>query len=522
MATLIENTPEPIPETPVNMLEMRGVTKHFPGTLALDAVNLTVRRGEIHALVGQNGAGKSTLVKILAGDYRATTGSITIAGTPAEINSTRDARELGIGIVYQELSLLPNLTVADNISLGREPMRGVVLDRVDAGRRANEALARMGIEHIDVRTKVGSLALPERQMVEIAKAVSSAPRILILDEPTAALTQDEAGRLFVVLRSLRRQNIGIIYITHRFKEILSLCDRATVLRSGRVVGVFETDGITLDRLVEATLGQQSDIVFRRARERVPTADDPLLEVKNLSVGTRVQNVSFALGRGEIIGICGLLGAGQSDLGRALFGDRAGVTGNVELNGRSIVVRTPHRARRAGVGFLSDSRREEGVFPDMTTEENIAVASLSRFVIARVVPIIRRRLLRRRTAEVATQTNIAPTALGRPIRLLSGGNQQKALLSRWLMRGAEVFVFLEPTLGVDVGAKIEVYRQLEALAASGKGVIVISTDVPEILGLSDRIIVMEHGRIARLFDRKDATEEKLILAMQGAGMDGNPN
>ncbi|MGI8826798.1 MAG: sugar ABC transporter ATP-binding protein [Chloroflexota bacterium] len=519
---LIENIAQPLPEGAVNMLEMRRVTKRFPGTLALSDVDLTVRRSEIHALVGQNGAGKSTLVKILAGDYRATSGTITIAGTLADIGSTRDARELGIGIVYQDLSLLPNLTVAENISLGREPMRGVGLDRTETDRRATEALARMGIDHIDARTKVRSLALPERQMVEIAKALSLAPRILILDEPTAALTQDEAGRLFAVLRSLRRQDIGIIYITHRFKEILSLCDRATVLRSGCVVGVFEAGEITLDGLVEATLGRRSDVVFQRTTESVQTAGSPLLEVKNLSVGTRVCGVTFAVRQGEIVGICGLLGAGQSELGHALFGDREEVTGSVELHGRPVSVRTPHRARGAGVGFLSDSRREEGVFPDMTTEENIGVASLGRFVLAKIAPLIRKRLLRREAAQVATKTNIAPSALGRPIRLLSGGNQQKALLSRWLMRGAEVFVFLEPTLGVDVGAKIEVYRQLEGLAAVGKGVILISTDVPEILGLSDRILVMEHGRIARMFERGDASEEKLILAMQGAGVNGTPN
>lgn len=516
---LIEHTTPPMPEESINILEMRGVTKHFPGTLALSEVDLTVRRGEIHALVGQNGAGKSTLVKILAGDYRATSGAITVAGTPVEITNTRVARDLGIGIVYQELSLLPNLTVADNISLGREPTRGIVLDRAEADRRALDALTRMGIEHIDVRTRVSTLALPERQMVEIARALSLAPRILILDEPTAALTQDEAERLFQVLRSLRRQDIGIIYITHRFKEILSLCDRATVLRSGRVVGVFHAGEITLDRLVEATLGRQSDVVFRRTPESIQTANEALLQVKNLSVGARVRNVSFDVRRGEIVGICGLLGAGQSDLGRALFGDREGVTGTVELHGRPIAVRSPHGARRVGIGFLSDNRHEEGVFPDMTTEENVGVAALSRFVLAKLLPLIRKRPLHRATAQVAATTNIAPSALGRPIRLLSGGNQQKALLSRWLLRGAEVFVFLEPTLGVDVGAKIEVYRQLEALVAAGRGVIVISTDVSEILGLSDRIIVMDRGQMACVIDRADATEETIILGMQGAGADG---
>jgi ribose transport system ATP-binding protein len=500
---------------------MKGITKRFPGTLALDHVDLTVRRGEIHALVGQNGAGKSTLVKILAGDYHATAGSIEIDGQLVDIHNTREARRLGIGIVYQELSLLPNLTVAENIALGHEPVRGFVIDQRSTLRRAREALARMSIEHIDMSAKVGTLALPERQLVEIAKVLSLDPRILILDEPTAPLTQTEADRLFSILSALKQHGLGIIYITHRFKEILSLCDRGTVLREGRVVGVFETKDITLDHLVDLTLGRKAETFFRRSLAPLSVfGEEPLLVVKNLAVGHRVHRVSFTVHRGEIVGICGLLGAGQSELGRALFGDRKDTEGTIELKGRPIEINSPHQARQLGIGFLSDSRREEGIFPDLLTEENIGIASLATFILTGLLPFLRKRALRRRIVQIAKQTNVAVSALSRPVRLLSGGNQQKALLARWLMRDADILVLLEPTRGVDVGTKQEVYKQLDALAREGKGIVVVSTDIPEILGISDKILVMHHGSIAATMNRAEATEEKVVRAMQGVHVDGS--
>ncbi len=518
VVTLLEDSVHSQSELAVPILEMKGMTKRFPGTLALDNVDMTVRRGEIHALVGQNGAGKSTLMKILAGDYTATAGSILIDGRPVAIQNTRDAHRLGIGIVYQELSLLPNLTVADNISLGRETVRGVVLDQRALRNRARDALARMGIAHIDVATRVGALALPERQLVEIAKVLSLQPRILILDEPTAPLTQADAERLFAILLNLKQHDIGIIYITHRFKEVLSLCDRGTVLRGGRVVSVFGAGEMTLDRLVEATLGQKSELFFRRNVQHDATRQEIAFAVRNLSVGDRVRDVSFSVHRGEIVGICGLLGAGQNELGRSLFGDRDDVSGAIDLGGRPVVLNSPRRARRHGIGFLSDSRREEGLFPDMRVDENVSIASLGRFLLARGLPFIRRRALRQRTRAMAQRTNIASPALVRPIRLLSGGNQQKALLARWLMLDANVLVFLEPTRGVDVGAKNEVYRQLEALAQEGKAIIVVSTDIPEILGISDRIFVMYEGTITAVMNRDEASEETIALAMQGAHVD----
>jgi ABC-type sugar transport system ATPase subunit len=511
----LERLPEEAPAPGTRILEMMGVTKRFPGTLALDTVDFTVNRSEIHALVGQNGAGKSTLMKILAGDYAATAGSIAIDGRPVTIRNTRQARRLGIGVVYQELSLLPNLTVAENMFLGREPVQLVHLNQRDLVRSAREALDQMGIAHIDVQARVARLSLAERQLVEIAKVLALNPRILILDEPTAPLTQDDVERLFSILRSLKRRDIGIIYITHRFKEVLSLCDRGTVLRGGRVVSLFETKDTTLDHLVEATLGQKQEAFFRQNVEHIGVRREEALVVRNLSAGKRVRDVDFDIRRGEIVGICGLLGAGQSEVGRALFGDQSEVTGTIELNGKRVTLRSPRQAKQLGIGFLSDSRREEGLFPEMLSEENISIASLTRFIWTKIFPFIRKRAARRAITNVATNAGVAPSALPRPVRFLSGGNQQKVVLSRWLLHDSEILVFLEPTAGIDVGAKNEIYRRLEALAHEGKSILVISTDIPEILGLSDRIFVMYHGSLTAVYSRDEATEEKIVRAMQGA-------
>jgi len=513
---LPQQSPESLSEAAIPILAMKGITRRFPGTLALDDVDFTVNRSEIHALVGQNGAGKSTLVKILAGDYDATAGSIVIDGRPVTIRNTRDARRLGIGVVYQELSLLPNLTVAENVFLGREPTRLTNVNQGELIRRAREALDQLGILHIDVRTRVARLTLAERQLVEIAKVLSLDPRILILDEPTAALSQDDVERLFSILRRLKGRNIGIAYISHRFKEILALCDRGTVLRGGRVVSVFETKNMTLDMLVEATLGQKQETFFRRNVRHEGIRREEALVVRNLSAGDKVRDVSFDIHRGEIVGLCGLLGSGQNEVGRALFGDLQGeVHGTIELNGRRVTPRAPHRAKQLGIGFLTENRREEGLFPEMRSEENISIASLGRFVWAKVLPFIRGWSVRRAIWSIAQKTRVAPSALPRPVRFLSGGNQQKVVISRWLLRDSEVLVFAEPTFGVDVGAKNEIYRQLEALAHEGKSILVISTDIPEILGLSDRIFVMYHGSFTAEFSREEASEEQIVRAMQGA-------
>ncbi len=513
--------PGPDEAARVAILRMAGVTKRFPGTLALDGVDLTVRRGEIHALLGQNGAGKSTLVKILAGDYAAGEGEVRIDGQPVTIRNTRDAMRLGIGIVYQELSLLPNLTVAENMYLGREPRRGGpagYVDRRALRAEAHAALAGLGLRHLDPGARVDWLSLPERQLVEIAKVLARRPRLLILDEPTAALAQADAERLFDVLRALKGRDIGIIYITHRFREVLALCDRGTILRNGRVVRVVDMAGATIRDLVEATLGQASGLFYERAGR--PRGEgrrgERAVAVRGLCVGDRIRDVSFDLHRGEIVGICGLLGAGQNELARSLFGDQPGAAGAVEVRGRPVSVGSPRRARRLGIGFISDSRREEGILPDMPVRQNISIASLGRVTLSRLAPLINGRSERRASAAAARETEVREAALPRPMRLLSGGNQQKALLARWLMRDSDIFVFIEPTRGVDIGARREIYGRLEALADGGRAVLVVSTDIAEVLGLADRIVVMHEGTLADVMAGPEATEERIVLAMQGQG------
>jgi ABC-type sugar transport system ATPase subunit len=492
---------------------MEGISKRFPGTLALDHVDLALHPGEIHALVGQNGAGKSTLMKILAGDYHASSGTIRIEGRPVSIQATRDAQQLGIGIVYQELSLLPNLTVAENVALGHEPLQGIGLDRARMERLAVDALALLDVTHIDPRTQIARLSLPERHLVEIARVLAQQPRMLILDEPTAALAQAEAGRLFAILRRLRDRGIGIIYISHRFKEILTVCDRGTVLRNGRVAATFVSATTTLETLVELTLGQKPAAFYQRGAHRADAAE-PVLAVRDLSVGARVRDVSFDVKRGEIVGLCGLLGSGQQEVARSLFGDQPGARGALRLRGRPVVVGSPRQARGLGIGFLTESRREEGLIPDMPVRENISIAALASLTWARLVPLLRRRTEQAAVTGIARRTGVEAAALPRPMRLLSGGNQQKALLARWLLHDADLFIFLEPTRGVDIGARAEIYRQLADLTALGKAVLLVSTDIAEVLALSDRILVMHEGRLGAVIAGAGATEEQVALAMQG--------
>jgi ribose transport system ATP-binding protein len=491
------------------------MTKRFPGTVALDHVDLVIERGTIHGLVGENGAGKSTLLKILAGDYRPTSGRVEIDGEEIEIVNPRRAHELGIGIVYQELSLLTNLSVAHNISLGSEPTGGLAIDEHAVAETARAVLTRMGVSTIDPARKVGKISLAERQLVEIAKVLTlRRPRILIFDEPTAALGQADVERLFGIMASLRAEGVAIIFVSHRYREVLRICDRATVLRNGRVVGELARGEASLEHLVELTLGQKAAAAFQRDW-RGERPGEPVLELRDLHVGSRVRGVDLTLRRGEILTACGLLGAGQDQLARAIAGDAADVTGSIAVRGNEATVRSPREALRQGIALITENRQEEGLFPDLSVRANISIASLGRVVVNRLLRLVDRRKERRLTAAVAAGTGIAPRLLSRRVRVLSGGNQQKSLLARWLMRRAHVLVLIEPTRGVDVGAKLEIYRELEQLARSGAAILVVSTDIPEAIAVSDRIAVLYHGRVAALLDPRTATEQQVLLAMQGA-------
>jgi ABC-type sugar transport system ATPase subunit len=501
--------------TGVPLLRITGMTKRFPGTLALDGVDLVVERGTIHGLVGENGAGKSTLLKILAGDYRPTSGLIEIDGNEIDVSTPRRAHELGIGIVYQEFSLLTNLSVAHNISLGVEPTNGLAIDERALAQTAARVLRRMGVTTIDPSQKVGKIPLSERQLVEIAKVLTlRQPRILIFDEPTAALGQADVDRLFRIVEGLRDEGVAIIFVSHRYREVLRICDRATVLRNGRVVAEVRCAETSVEQLVELTLGQKVAAAFHR-EWRSESPGEALLELTNLHVGSRVRGVDLTVRRGEIVSLCGLLGSGQNQLARAIAGDAFDVSGSLRIKGVEAIPRSPRAALRRSVALITENRQEEGLFPDMAVRSNISISSLARIVVSRPLRLIDPRRERRLAGDVAATTGIAPRALPRRIRVLSGGNQQKSLLARWLMRRADVLLLIEPTRGVDVGAKLEIYRELEELARRGAAVLVVSTDILETMALSDRVAVLYQGRVAGIFDPRDVTEQDLLLAMQGS-------
>lgn len=497
-------------ETPP-LLAMRGIGKSFPGLIALDQVDFTVGAGEIHALIGQNGAGKSTLMKVLAGVYPVESGRIRIDGAPVHFSSPRDAMRAGIGIVYQDLSLVPALSVADNILLGREPGGGVQIDQRAIQAQAAEILARLGVGEIDPRARVSSLPLAQQQLVEIAKVLSYAPRILVMDEPTAALAEEETALLLNSLRGLRERGIGIIYISHRFKEILALCDRATVLRNGRVVAVESLADASEDRLIELTLGGAVEAVFQRSKQP-PQSGEIVLEVRDLKVGRAVRGVSFALRRGEIVGMTGLLGAGQNEVARALFGILPEVSGVILRDGQPVMIHSPAAAIRHGIGLLTEQRKTEGLIPARSIRENISLPSLARF--RRALGFVDVSSEKRASAEMMSALNVKANSSATKVNTLSGGNQQKVILGRWLLRDPEILIFISPTQGIDVGAKAEIYAQLDDLAAGGKTILVVSEDHLEVLYLADRILVMHGGRLATVFMRGEADEERLLSAIQG--------
>ena len=503
-----------MPEAAPPLVRLSKMTKRFPGTLALDGIDLVVERGTIHGLVGENGAGKSTLLKILAGDYKPTSGRIEIDGEEVDVATPRRAHELGIGIVYQELSLLTNLSVAHNISLGNEPTNGLAVDERRLTETAREVLARMGVRTVDPSQKIGKIPLAERQLVEIAKVLTlRRPRVLIFDEPTAALGHADVDRLFRIMAGLRDEGVGIIFVSHRYREVLRICDRATVLRNGKVVGEVARGDTSVEHLVELTLGQKAATAFHR-EWHAEANSEPLLDLRDVHVGSRVRGVDLTIRRGEIVTVSGLLGSGQDRLARAVAGDVPDVTGTFVVKGHETIPGSPRAALRLGIALITENRQEEGLFPDMPVRANISISSLGRVVLGRLLRIIDRRKEHRLTRAVAQSTGIAPALLGRRIRVLSGGNQQKSLLARWLMRRADLLVLVEPTRGVDVGAKLEIYRELEELARRGAGILVVATDIPEAMALSDRIAVLYQGRLAALLDPREASEQDVMLAIQG--------
>ncbi|HET6413118.1 MAG TPA: sugar ABC transporter ATP-binding protein [Anaeromyxobacter sp.] len=493
---------------------MKDITKRFPGVLALDHASLSVQGGEIHSLIGQNGAGKSTMMKILSGLYGADEGRITLDGRDVSFRHPREALQKGVVTVYQELSLLPNLTVAENMFLGREPGNIIALDGRAQRRRSREILDQIGIEDIDVDERVSGLPLAQRQLVEVAKALSHDLKVLVLDEPTAPLNSEDTEHLFQILHRIRKTGASIIFITHRLREVLQHCARGTILRNGKTVTTVDVARTTEDELIEAMIGQKANAFYHAGSHRGAVSIDPALQVRSLSVGARVQDVSFDLYPGEIVGVTGLLGAGQNELLRSLFGIQEGVNGTVLRQGREMRIRSPRDAIDAGICLLTENRKEEGLILEMSVKENITLPSLPAFRRSRLWPLLNNRKERAAALDLIRKVGITLRTPNSRTRTLSGGNQQKTIVARWLLSNLDVLLFIEPTRGIDVGAKAEIYRMLSSLATEGKAIMVVSTDHNEILGISDRVFVMYKGRLSKVLSRAEAGAESLLAAIQG--------
>jgi ABC-type sugar transport system ATPase subunit len=492
-------------------LELSGLRKRYDATLALRDVDLTIDAGEVHALAGENGAGKSTLIKVLGGAVTRDAGTIALDGLPVALATPLESRAAGIRVVYQEFSLVPTVSVTENVLLGQMPagVRGLWIDWKAAHRRAAEAIASLGFEVPDVRRPVGALPVSQRQMVEIAKALLERPRILILDEPSAVLSGRDLERLFAAIRSLRQSGGTVIYVSHRLDEVFAIADRITVLKDGARVGTLPAGQIDQQGLVRMMVGRSLGEVF--PVRATPVSPTPVLVVRGLSRRRAFHDVSLDLARGEIVGVSGLVGSGRTELVRAIAGADRPDGGEMTLDGRPYEPRSPAEGLRAGVAMLSEDRARDGLLPAMSVRDNLSLASFARM--SRLGVLVRR-AQEALVGEQMRELNVRAPSVEAPVRLLSGGNQQKAMVGRWLLRGARVLLLDEPTRGVDVGAKAEIYRIVAGLAERGMAVLLVSSELPEVLGMSDRILVMRGGRIVGRFQRGEATEERLLAAAAG--------
>ena len=488
------------------ILTMEGIDKSFPGVHALDHVNLEVRRGEVHALMGENGAGKSTLMKVLTGIYTKDSGTITYEGKEVEFHGPKEAQEAGIVIVHQELNMMNHLTVAQNIFIGREFMKGGLIDDAKMNEESKKLFEQLGIK-IDPTEKMGNLTVGKQQMCEIAKAISHKAKVIIFDEPSAALTEAEIEELFKIIRDLRDKQLGIVYISHRMDEIKVITDRVTVMRDGGYVGTLITKDCTKDDIINMMVGR---VIYEdpKTKSMVPPDAPVVLKVEHLNAGKMVQDVSFELHKGEILGFSGLMGAGRTETARALFGADPKESGDIYVNGKKVDIRSPKDAVALGIGYLSEDRKRYGIVVDKSVAENSTMAHLKNFVKGLFID--------KRKEEDATQDYIKRLNTKTPstdqlVVNLSGGNQQKVVLAKWLVKDCDILIFDEPTRGIDVGAKSEIYHLMNELVAQGKSIIMISSEMTEILRRSDRIVVMCEGKKTAEIDIAEATQENIMHA-----------
>jgi len=493
------------------VVEMRRVYKAFAGVRALDDCRFELRAGEVHALMGENGAGKSTLIKVLAGVYQKDSGEVLVDGRPVEIANPRAAQALGIAIIHQELNLMNHLSAAQNIFIGREPRRGfgLLLDEAALNRRSRGLFERLRLQ-LDPRTPVGELTVARQQMVEIAKALSFESRVLIMDEPTAALNDAEIGELFRIIRELKAQGVAIVYISHKMDELEQISDRVTVMRDGRIIATVPTATTPVAAIITMMVGRALDDMAPNGRSG--SHDGSVLEVKGLNRGTAIKDVSFVVRRGEILGLAGLMGAGRTEVARAVFGADRIHSGEIRVHGKAVTIRSPRDAMAHGIGYLSEDRKQFGLATGLDVETNIVLPCMARF--AALGFWLDRRAMHDAAHRYVKQLDIRTPSLDQQVRLLSGGNQQKIVIAKWLLRDCDILFFDEPTRGIDVGAKSEIYKLLNTLAEQGKAIVMISSELPEILRMSHRILVMCEGRITGELSARDASQEKIMhLATQ---------
>ncbi|MCM3630735.1 sugar ABC transporter ATP-binding protein [Paenibacillus glycanilyticus] len=488
------------------LVHMEGIDKHFPGVQALQDCRFELRRGEVHALVGENGAGKSTLMKVLTGVYQKDAGSITYDGREVEIPSSKTAQKLGISIIHQELNLAPDLTVAQNIYIGREPRRGLrlFLNERELKRKVERLFNRLNMD-LDPDEAVANLTVAKQQMVEIAKALSYDAKVLIMDEPTAALSDSEIDDLFVIINQLRSSGVGIVYISHRMDELKRITDRITVMRDGRYIDTVSTASVTNEQIIAMMVGRE--IYDGTKQGQIAENSETVLEVKGLSRKGALDNISFKLRKGEIIGFAGLIGAGRTEVARAIFGADPLDSGEITVHGRKVVLKQPYDAVQAGIGYLSEDRKRYGCIVEMDVKTNVAVASLRQYV--NPIGWVNRAKIKKAADQIVDMLKVKTPHIDQELKFLSGGNQQKVVIGKWLTQGCDILIFDEPTRGIDVGAKSEIYKLLNDLAAKGKSIIMISSELPEILRMSHRIIVMCEGRITGELSREEATQEQIM-------------
>ncbi|MBS2939008.1 sugar ABC transporter ATP-binding protein [Nocardioides sp. J2M5] len=496
------------------LLEVRGIVKRFPGVLALGGVDLDVRAGEVHCLLGQNGAGKSTLIKVLSASYQPDEGEVLWEDRPVTLGTPQAAMRLGISTIYQELDLVPELSVAENIFLGHELSRAGVSRVPETNRRARELLARLGHPEISATRAVGRLSPAGQQVVSMARALSQDTRLLILDEPSAVLDQGEVDTLFRTIRDLTAQGVAVVYISHRLEEIRQIGDRITVLKDGRTVASgLPVDQTPTAELIRLMTGRSIEYVFPPRGDTPAVTGEPVLEVRGLALPGVFSDVDLTVRAGEIVGLAGLVGAGRSEILETVYGARRASAGTVRVDGRDLRRGSVPAAVKAGLGLAPEERKSQGLLLDQAVYRNVTVSTMGRF--ARL-GFLDRGAERRRAAEVTGSLDVRPAGVDRLVRLLSGGNQQKVVLARWLLRECRVLLLDEPTRGVDVGARAEIYAVVRALAGSGVAVVVVSSEVEEVLGLADRVLVVREGRVVHEGPAHEIDESRVLdLVMEGS-------